>query len=191
MTVECRAPPRRCCGRRRQMSAWSALTMPASAFRNAPMIGSQRRYSGPALQVRRREREDVHSTAPERGGRDHAAEGADSAAMPRRTAMRELCEHSCAIVSACSSLRGPLPARVAMAASLLSLAHCDRHDAGGPAAVLHAFAVVGIALGLFSIHLSVLTRAAERTRGRSRRASTASRRGSSGGWSSCRTCSGS
>ena len=49
-----------------------------------------------------------------------------------------------------------------MAASLLAFLTAIVMTQAGPAAVL-PFAVVGIALGLFSIHLSVLTRAAEQT----------------------------
>jgi len=59
-------------------------------------------------------------------------------------------------------LRGPLPARVAMAMSLLSLFTSIFMTQVSPAAAA-VFAVLGLALGLFSIHLSVLTRAAERT----------------------------
>ncbi len=59
-------------------------------------------------------------------------------------------------------LRGPLPARVAMATSLLSLFTAIFMTQVSPAGVA-VFAVLGLALGLFSIHLSVLTRAAERT----------------------------
>ena len=57
-------------------------------------------------------------------------------------------------------LRGPLPARVAMATSLLSLFTAIFMTQVSPAAVA-VFAVLGLALGLFSIHLSVLTRATE------------------------------
>jgi len=63
-------------------------------------------------------------------------------------------------------LHGPLPARVALAASLLSLLIAiimTRVDPAGAA----VFVVLGLALGLFSIHLSVLTRTAERAQSES------------------------
>ena len=63
-------------------------------------------------------------------------------------------------------LHGPPLARVALAASLLALltAIVMTQRAPGAAGV---FAILGLALGLFSIHLSVLTRGAERSQAES------------------------
>jgi len=58
-------------------------------------------------------------------------------------------------------LSGPLPARIALAASLLSLLVAILVTRVDPAAAA-ALAILGLALGLFSLHVSVLTRAAER-----------------------------
>ena len=102
-----------------------------------------------------------HSTAPNETAAIIAAEGADTPpAAPHAYAgaVRTFLHDRLGL----KPLRGPLPARVAMAASLLAFLTAIVMTQAGPAAVL-PFAVVGIALGLFSIHLSVLTRAAEQT----------------------------
>ena len=100
-----------------------------------------------------------HSTAPNETAAIIAAEGADTppvAPHAHAGAVRTFLRDRLGL----KPLRGPLPARVAMAASLLAFLTAIVMTQAGPAAVL-PFAVVGIALGLFSIHLSVLTRAAE------------------------------
>jgi PAS domain S-box-containing protein len=100
-----------------------------------------------------------HSTAPNETAAIIAAEGADTppaAPHAHAGAVRTFLRDRLGL----KPLRGPLPARVAMAVSLLAFLTAIVMTQAGPAAVL-PFTVVGIALGLFSIHLSVLTRAAE------------------------------